>query len=133
MKIVSITWASELPLLLEAAKEIGLDMELWSASQLSSEADLERCLESLKRANLILLHPSSDACWDEIVPALNQDIPVISFGRDPSHWALANVSLEMTQMINKYVLFAGPENFKNMLKYVCKEVLGLDFKFDPPQ
>jgi len=52
MKIVSITWASELPLLLEAAKEIGLDMELWSASQLSSEADLERCLESLKRANL---------------------------------------------------------------------------------
>ncbi|MDD2753970.1 MAG: cobaltochelatase subunit CobN [Methanothrix sp.] len=133
MKIVSITWASELPLLLETAKEIGLDMELWSASQLSSEADLERCLESLKRANLILLHPSSDACWDEIVPALNQDIPVISFGRDPSHWALANVSLEMTQMINKYVLFAGPENFKNMLKYVCKEVLGLDFKFDPPQ
>jgi len=133
MKVVSITWASELPLLLQASKEIGLDNELWSSTQLSSESDLARCLESLKKANLILLHPSSDACWDEIVPALNQSIPVISFGRDPSHWAIANVSLEITQMVNKYVLFGGPENYKNMLKYVCKEVLGQDFIYDPPQ
>jgi len=133
MKLVSITWSSELPLLLQAAKEIGLEMDLWSSSQLSSSADLERCLESLKKAQLILLHPSSDACWDEIIPALNYRTPVISFGRDPSHWALANVSPEITQTVNKYLLFGGPENYKNMLKYACKEVLGLDFEFDQPQ
>ncbi|MDM7913041.1 MAG: cobaltochelatase subunit CobN, partial [Methanotrichaceae archaeon] len=132
MKMVSITWSSELPLLLQAAKEIGLDMDLWSTSQLSSSVDLERCLESLKQAQLILLHPSSDPCWDEIIPALNHRIPVISFGRDPSHWALANVSQEITQMVNKYVLFGGAENYKNMLKYACKEVLGQDFEFDQP-
>jgi cobaltochelatase CobN len=133
MKLVSITWSGELPLLLNAAKEIGLDMDLWSTSQLSRPDDLERCLESLKKAQLILLHPSNESCWDEIMPVLNKGTPVISFGRNPTHWAVANVPLEITQAVNKYVLFGGPENYKNMLKYACKEVLGLDFEFDPPQ
>ena len=137
MKIVTITWSSELPLLLQGAKEIGVDLEAWSSSQFADPADLEKCLKSLKEANLILLHPSSEACWDEIVPALESKpiAPVISFGRDPSHWALSNVSLEITTTVNKYVLFGGSENYKNMLKYACSSALGPDLKFDyePPR
>jgi cobaltochelatase CobN len=133
MLIVSVTWSSELPLLLESAKELGLDLEAWSYSQLAEPQDMEECLESLKRAQIILLHPSSDACWDEIIPALDPKTPVISFGRDPSHWVLSTVSSEVTTTVNRYILFGGPENYKNMLKYACRQVLGLDLDYDPPQ
>jgi cobaltochelatase CobN len=90
MKIATITWSSELPLPVQAAKEVGLDIEAWSSSQFADPRDLEKCLESLKDAQTILLHPSSEACWDEIVPALDPKSLVISFGLDPSHWALSS-------------------------------------------
>ncbi|HOI69976.1 MAG TPA: cobaltochelatase subunit CobN [Methanothrix sp.] len=133
MLIASVTWSSELPLLLESAKEVGLDLEAWSSSQLAEAQYMEECLESLKRAQIILLHPSSDGCWDDIIPALDPKTPVISFGRDPSHWVLSTVSSEVTTAVNRYILFGGPENYKNMLKYACRQVLGLDLDYDPPQ
>ncbi|MFZ2472851.1 MAG: cobaltochelatase subunit CobN [Methanothrix sp.] len=133
MKIMTITWSSELTLLLQGAKEVGLDIEAWSASQFADPQDLEKCLESLKNAQIILLHPSSDACWDEIIPALNSKSIVIAFGRDPSHWALSTVSLEITTTVNRYILFGGPNNYKNMLKYICNKALGIDCDYEPPQ
>ncbi|HOT07222.1 MAG TPA: cobaltochelatase subunit CobN [Methanotrichaceae archaeon] len=132
MKIVSITWSSELPLLLEGAKEMAMDISAWSYTQLSDQADLNRCIQSLEKAQLILLHPSSDPCWDQIIPALDPKIPVISFGRDPSHWTLSSVPLEVTSTVNRYVLFGGPENYKNMLKYACQKALGMDLQAEPP-
>ena len=133
MKIVTITWSSELPLLLQGASELGLDLVAWSSSQFSNPQDLERCIESLKAAQLILLHPSSEACWDEIIPNLDPKTPVISFGRDPSHWALSTVNLEITTTVNKYILFGGQENYNNMLKYACSKALNLDYDYDPPR
>jgi cobaltochelatase CobN len=133
MKIATITWSSELPLLLQGAKEVGLDIEAWSSSQFADPKELEKCLESLKNAQIILLHPSSDACWDEIVPALDPKSLVISFGRDPSHWALSTVSLEITTTVNRYILCGGPNNYKNMLKYVCNKALSIDCDYEPPQ
>ncbi len=133
MKIATITWSSELPLLLQGAKEIGLDIEAWSSSQLADPEDLKECIESLSEAQIILLHPSSDACWDEIVPALDPKWLVISFGRDPSHWALSTVSLEITTTVNRYILLGGPGNYKNMLLYVSNQVLGIDCEYEPPQ
>ena len=133
MKIVTITWSSELPLLVQAAKAAGLDLVAWSSSQLTNPEDLKKCLESLNNAQLILLHPSSEACWDEIVAALGPKVPVISFGRDPSHWALSTVSLEITTTVNKYVLFGGSQNYENMLKYAVSKSLGQSFYFETPQ
>ncbi len=133
MKLATITWSSELPLLLQGAKVIGLDIEAWSSSQLADPRSLEKCIESLKEAQIILLHPSSDACWDEIIPALDPKSLVISFGRDPSHWMLSTVSLEITTMVNRYILLGGPGNYKNMLLYISNKVLGVDCDYEPPQ
>ncbi len=133
MKLVSITWSSELPLLLQAARDLGLNLEAWSYTQLEDPLELERCLASLKRSQMTLIHPSADPCWDEIIPSLDPEIPVISFSRDPSHWAVSSVPTEVTIMVNRYVLFGGPENFKNMLKYACNEVLGTVFDPKPPE
>jgi cobaltochelatase CobN len=133
MNLVSITWGSELPLLLQAARDLGLILEAWSYTQLEDAAELERCLASLKNARMILIHPSADPCWDEIMPSLDPGIPVISFSRDPSQWASSSVPPEVTVMANRYVLFGGPENFKNMLRYACNEVLGTGFDLKPPE
>ncbi|MFB3764478.1 MAG: cobaltochelatase subunit CobN, partial [Methanotrichaceae archaeon] len=133
MKIVSITWSSELPLLLLGARELSLDLEAWSYTQFDNSSELEKCLESLKKAQLVLVHPSSDPCWDKIFPAMDPVTPVVSFGRDPSHWAASNVSMEITGMVNEYILFGGPENYKNMLEYACQKILGMDYDPVPPK
>ncbi|VVB70730.1 CobN/Magnesium Chelatase [uncultured archaeon] len=43
--------------------------------------------------------------------------------------------MEITTTVNKYILFGGPENYKNMLKYACHSALGLDsyFDYEPPR
>jgi len=133
MKLVSITWSSELPLLLQGARELSIDLEAWSYTQLDDPIQMERCLESLKSAQMILIHPSNDPCWDEIIPTLGPGTPVISFGRDPSLWTAANVPIELTFTVNRYVLFGGLKNFKNMLKYACNQALGTNLPLEPPE
>ncbi len=133
MKLVSITWSSELPLLLQGAREISIDLEAWSYTQLDDTVQMERCLKSLKSAQMILIHPSNDPCWDEIIPTFGPSTPVISFGRDPSLWAAANVPIDVTFTVNRYALFGGRKNFKNMIAYACNQALGTDFQIEPPQ
>jgi len=133
MLVASITWSSELPLLLDGARQSGIDLEAWSSSQLTSPEEIRKCLQSLKKAQLILLHPSSESCWDEIIPELDPEKPVISFGRDPSHWALSTVSLEITTTVNKYVVFGGPDNYRNMLRYACEKALAQKMDYEPPK
>ena len=133
MLVASVTWSSELPLLLEGAKQSGIDLEAWSSSQLTSPEEIKKCLQSLKNAQIILLHPSSESCWDEIIPELDPKKPVISFGRDPSHWALSTVPLEVTTTVNKYVVFGGPDNYRNMLKYACEKALDHKMDYEPPR
>ncbi len=132
MKITSITWGSDISLLAEACNELDVELHAWSAHDLEDDAKLESCISSFKHADLILLRPTSDAVWDEVVEGLNEDIPVISFGRDSSYWSISNVSLKIVATVNAYHVYGGSENIKNMLKYIGKEVLGIEFDFDPP-
>ncbi len=132
MKITSITWGSDISLLAEACNELDVELHAWSAHDLEDDAKLENCISSFKHADLILLRPTSDVVWDEVVEGLNEDVPVISFGRDSSYWSISNVSLKIVATVNAYHVYGGSENIKNMLKYIGKEVLGLEFDFDPP-
>ncbi len=132
MKITSITWGSDISLLAEACNELDVELHAWSAHDLEDDAKLESCISSFKHADLILLRPTSDAVWDEVIEGLNEDVPVISFGRDSSYWSISNVSLKIVATVNAYHVYGGSENIKNMLKYIGKEVLGIEFDFDPP-
>ena len=50
MKLVSITWSSELPHLMQGARELSFNLEAWSYTQLDDPVQLEKCLKSLKSA-----------------------------------------------------------------------------------
>lgn len=133
MKVTAITWGSDLPLLIEAGKELGIELNAWSTHDVEEEQKRKACIKSFERADVILLHPSNEKQWDEIIASLNEEVPAISFGHVSSFWSLSNVSLGVVATVNAYHLYGGSENIKNMLRYIGKEVLGLDYEYENPK
>jgi cobaltochelatase CobN len=133
MKITSITWGSDISLLAEACAEIGMEISAWSARDLEDEEKRRRCTQSFEHVDVIILRPTNDAVWDDVIEKLDPDVPIISFGYDPAFWQLSNVSLKITATVNAYYVHGGLTNVKNMLQYIGKEVLGLDYVYDPPE
>ncbi len=133
MKITAVMWGSDMPLLIEASKELGIELSAWSTHDVEDDAKREDCIKSFEQADVILLHPSNEEFWDELIERLNKDVPTISFGHDSSFWQLSNVPLEVVATVNAYHVYGGLENTKNMLHYIGKEVLELDYEYDAPK
>jgi len=133
MKITAVMWGSDMPLLIEASKELGIELSAWSTHDVEDDAKREDCIKSFEHADVILLHPSNEEFWDELIERLNKDVPTISFGHDSSFWQLSNVPLEVVATVNAYHVYGGLENTKNMLHYIGKEVLELDYEYDAPK
>ena len=133
MKITAVMWGSDMPLLIEASKELGIELSAWSTHDVEDDAKREDCIKSFEQADVILLHPSNEEFWDELIERLNKDAPTISFGHDSSFWQISNVPLEVVATVNVYHLYGGLENTKNMLRYIGKEVLGMDYEYDAPK
>jgi len=131
MKITAVMWGSDMPLLIEASKELGIELSAWSTHDVEDDAKREDCIKSFEQADVILLHPSNEEFWDELIERLNK--PTISFGHDSSFWQLSNVPLEVVATVNAYHVYGGLENTKNMLHYIGKEVLELDYEYDAPK
>ena len=133
MKITAVMWGSDMPLLIEASKELGIELSAWSTHDVEDDAKREDCIKSFEHADVILLHPSNEEFWDELIERLNKEVPTISFGHDSSFWQLSNVPLEVVATVNAYHVYGGLENTKNMLRYIGKEVLGKDYEYDAPK
>ncbi len=133
MKVTSITWGSDIPALLEAGKELGIDLHAWSARDLVDEKKREDCINSFEHADVILLRLTTDRVWDEFIEKLNKNVPIIPLGRNIFFRSLSNVSLEIVATVNAYHVYGGAENIKNMLRYIGKEVLGQDYMYENPK
>jgi len=133
MRLASLTWASDVALLLEAAKETKIELAAWAVSDLN-EGNIEDCISSLNMAEAILLHPCEQDClFDRVFEKIDKNIPIISFGLNPSLRSLSNVSAKNTTAVNAYVVYGGPENIANMIRYIGKEVLGYDYEYELPK
>ncbi|MBA5942094.1 MAG: cobaltochelatase subunit CobN [Methanophagales archaeon] len=119
---------------MNACRELGIELNVWSTHDVEEKKKRKECIKSLANANadVILLHPSNAEHWDEIAERLNKEVPVVSFGHNSSFWSLSNVPLEAAATINAYHLYGGAENIKNMLRYIGKEVLSQDYKYENP-
>ena len=134
VKIISATWGSDIPLLARACNELGIELDAWSTYELEDDSKRERCIQSFEAADVVLLRPTTDAYWDEIIEELNRlDVPIISFGHDPSYWELSNVPLKVVATVNAYHIYGGQENIANMLRYIGFEVLGAEYEYNPPE
>ncbi len=134
MRLRAVTWGSDIALLLEASRDLGIDLKIWSIQDLEEKSALEECFESLKGADLVLLHPSQQGdLFDRICDHLGGKIPIVSFGLDQALWAFSSVPSRVTATVNAYITHGGLENVENMLKYLGKEVLGLEYQYEPPK
>ncbi|MGP8320750.1 MAG: cobaltochelatase subunit CobN [Methanosarcinaceae archaeon] len=132
MKITSITWGSDISLLVEACNELGIELHAWSTQDIEDDSKRARCIDSLQHADAILLRPSDKGVWDEIIERLDNDIPTISFGYDSTFWEVSNVPLKIVATVNAYHVYGGLQNTINMLKFIGKEVLGAEYDPKPP-
>ncbi|HID19340.1 MAG TPA: cobaltochelatase subunit CobN [Methanophagales archaeon] len=133
MKLVAIIWGSDMALLINACKELGVELNVWSTYDVEDARKRKECIKSFGEADIILLHPSNEAHWDEIIEGLDKEAPTISFGHDSSYWSLSNVPLEVVATVNAYHAYGEAENITNMVRYIGKEVLGLDYKYEKPK
>lgn len=133
MRLASLTWASDVALLLAAARETDVQISAWTASELNDN-NLAECIDSLNSADVILLHPAQqEPHYDSVLKRLDGRVPVISFGLDPALWSFSTVSARIVSTANAYLIYGGADNAANMIRYIGKEVLGCDCNFEPPR
>jgi len=134
MKITIVAWGSELLQFSGAAREAGIDLSAWQVHELIDDSEKrKRCIESCRRSDVVLVHPSNDSVWDEILGGLAEGIPVISFGYTDAWWSASTVPLAVVSTVSAYFLYGGPENIRNLIRYVQAEVAGMDVAYAPPQ
>ncbi len=132
MKIRAVLWGSEIPMIRKAAEATGIEVQSWATFRLRDPDVLKACREDLRAADLVLLHPTQDAYWDELIPGLDPAIPVISFGYDQSLWAASTAPLKTVATVNAYFTYGGQANMENLLRYLAAECLGAGGEYDPP-
>jgi len=125
VKIMTIMWASYLPLVKEAADGLGIELVSYSTKLLNAHPEMcGDAAQALRDADLILLYRTSDPFWEEIegeVKSAAKRIPVVVIGSDPSFWSLSNVNPEIVAAVYRYVLFNGRENIANMLRFLLHQ------------
>jgi hypothetical protein len=91
MRLASLNWASDVSLLLEAARATSSRISTWTVSELNDQS-IEECISSLNNAEAILLHPTaSDPLFSQVYDRIDKKKPIVSFGLDPSLWTFSTV------------------------------------------
>lgn len=137
MHISTIMWSSYVPLIKEAADELGISLSSFSTKQLNTTPSLvDDAKSSFRYADCILLYRTNDAFWDEIEPeieSLRNRIPVVVVGSDPSFWALSSVAPEMVATVYRYILYNGRHNIANMLRFLMHGLFGHGVQYREPE
>ena len=139
MKIVSIMWSSYANMLLRAAKNVAeiVEVSAYSSRALEQKPEkLDAALAGAASADIIFLYRSSERFWEIIedrLRELGKNIPIICCGHDPSYWTLSTVQPEIVAAAQSYIVINGEENFTRMLRYIAREVGGLDIEVEKPK
>lgn len=139
MKIVSIMWQSYMNMLLRASKNVGdsIELKVYSTKKLEEEPErLEAVLAEAEGADVILLYRSTEGFWETMekrLQELGRKVPIVCVGHDPSLWMLSTVKPEIVAKVYSYIVINGEENFTNMLRYLAREIGGIDTEVEEPK
>ncbi len=125
-------------MLVQASKNLDfLELKAYSSMALSESPEkLDEVLETLIQCDAILLYRSSEEFWEVMEKRLRdigKNVPIVCVGYDPSYWMLSTVRPEIVATVNSYITINGEENFTNMLRYLGKEVCGLEMEVEGPK
>ena len=136
MKITCIVGNSYLPIMAQAARRLAFDLQLYSTQRLIDQPSrVDEAIKSCRDCDLIFIHRSSDAIWDEMEPSLKEiakEKPLVCLGYDQAYWMLSTAPARVVVTANTYLTFGGEDNICNMLLYLTKEMLGADSSFASP-
>ncbi len=139
MKIVSIVGDCYINMLVRASRNVEdlVELKAYSTRRLEEEPErLEPVLEEAAGADIIFLYRSTETFWETIEGRLRdmgKKVPIVCVGYDPSYWMLSTVKPEVVAKTYSYLVINGEENFTNMLRYILREVGGLDLEVEEPK
>ncbi|MFN3406688.1 MAG: cobaltochelatase subunit CobN [Caldimicrobium sp.] len=139
MKVLAITWDSYYGVLKRAAKNLQGILEVKAYSSRHFEEEPKKVEEALREAqyvNAILLYRSTESIWELLEKELQETgkkIPIVCVGHSSSYWSLSTVKADILAKVYTYILYGGEENFTNMLKYIAREVCGMDIEAPSPK
>ncbi|MEW6619132.1 MAG: cobaltochelatase subunit CobN [bacterium] len=138
MKILTIMWQSYLNMLVKASKHLNfVELKAYASRILEQEPErIERVLEEAAASDIILLYRSTEGFWETIegrIKELGKRLPIVCVGHDPSYWMLSTIKPEIVARVYSYLVINGEENFTNMLRYIVREVGGLDISAPEPK
>lgn len=137
MKILSIMWDSHCNTLKKASKALAglMDVRIFSSKRLEEEPEkMDVALKEAETVDAIVLYRSTEPVWEMLEKNLRETgkkVPIVCVGYDPSYWALSTVRAEIVAAVYLYITYNGEENFANMLRYIAREVCGMNI--DAPQ
>lgn len=132
MKIAAIVWGSDIPLLDAAARQERIHIDITGVHNVDNTEAQDRFLRSQQDADLILLHPSHDAAWDDLIPRLRSDIPIVSFGHNQDFWSLSTIPIRSVAAVSAYMTHGGEENYCRMIRYLRQIANGEDTEPETP-
>ncbi|MDO8841665.1 cobaltochelatase subunit CobN [Methanocalculus sp.] len=132
MKIAAIVWGSDATLLSKAAEAESVGCAITRTHKINDPDALSRFYLDQKDADIILLHPSQHSVWDDLIPSIRSDIPIISFGYDQAFWRLSNVPIKLVAAVSAYATHGGEENYRRMIRLLSAVVAGDTSRIEEP-
>ena len=139
MKIVAVVWDSYANMLVRAQQNLSdiISLSVYSSKVVEQRPDkLDAVLCEAAGADMLFFYRSSEPFWEIMenrIKDLEKEIPIVCCGHDPSLWTLSTVRPEIVANVNSYIVINGEENFTNMLRYIARNVGGLDIEAEKPR
>ncbi|MDD1728811.1 MAG: cobaltochelatase subunit CobN, partial [Methanospirillum sp.] len=133
MKITGIVWGGELPLLKRVCDMQEIIYAFYTSTAVREEEELQKAIRDIKDADLILIHPSPDPVWDDIIPQIPTGIPVVPIGFDQEGMSISTVQTKVAATASAYYIYGGEMNIGEMVKYLRAELFHESIVFQEPQ
>lgn len=139
MRLLSIMWDSHCTTLKRVSGNLKglMEVKIYSSRQIEENPEkIESIFQDGENAHVILLYRSTEAIWDLMrkrFEEIGKKVPLVCVGHDPSFWALSTVKPEIVAAVYSYIIYNGEENFANMLRYIAREVCGMDIEAPLPK
>jgi len=136
MRITAIMGSSLGRLLKNATDEANVELVYFQNRTLADFPEkIPEAIAAMKKGDVVLLYLHSESFWEQIKPDLKEvgkTVHLITVGDDPSYWAFSSVDPQIIRTCQKYFMYGGGENFKNLLSYLKKSLFHEDIAVIDP-
>ena len=127
-RILALLWGSCLPILDRIKDTLDEDVEYHSLESMAASGMTPRdFIGRMGLADVTVINLRNNDESDELerlIEPVREGFRIISFGSDPSKWALTTVDHRVAVGAYRYLTCCGDENLRRMFDYIAKALLG---------